>query len=78
MDISAPAYRFGFKPVEIADIKLNDRACFSIPERGGISLGFGRVLKINKKTILIRDEKFTGETQMLVDKALVYKVLREE
>lgn len=60
------------------EVMIGDRACYKIPERGGWSYGFGDVIKLNKKSIVVLDKKFPDNQKIRVDKALVYKVNRFE
>jgi hypothetical protein len=50
---------------------VGDRVKYTIPVRGGMDLGFGEVIKLNRKSVLVRDDK-NGEGLRRVDRGLVY------
>lgn len=52
------------------ELVLGVRACYF--HRG--SYGFGKVLRINKKTVLLDDEK-NNSGEILVSKVLLYKLV---
>ena len=59
---------------------IGTRVCYTIPERGGWGYGFGRVTKVNRKTVDVDVEKgrFAGDKYdgARVSKELIYKVVR--
>lgn len=68
--------------IDLSNLRVGDRVCFKIPERGGFSLGFGDVEKINitrsRKSIDVIDRKFPGETKLKVNIKLIYKIIKKE
>ncbi len=60
-----------------SELVVGVRALFRVPERGGASLGFGKVLKINRKSVIVEDEK-SGRGKLSVDKAMIYKIINFE
>lgn len=59
-------------------LRIGLRARFNIPERGVFSLGFGKITKINRKTVLIQDEKFNEKDFFLVAKELIFETIQFE
>jgi hypothetical protein len=55
-------------------LQLGRRARYRVPVRGGEDLGFGEILKINRKTIRVRDDK-NGTGELTVEKGLVFEVV---
>ena len=56
-------------------LTIGVRVRYKVPERGGFSLGFGKVTKINRKTLTVEDEK-NGAGAMTVDKSLVFEIIK--
>jgi hypothetical protein len=61
-------------PVE-GNIKLGRRACFIAPHNVHM---FGEILKVNKKTVLVRDDKFCSDQKYLVSKDRIYNIVSFE
>jgi len=59
-------------PLE-AGMIVGNRACFT--NRVGDRF-WGKILKVNKKTVLVSDEKFGSNATYMVDKALVHTILQ--
>jgi hypothetical protein len=57
------------------NIKLGRRACFVAPHDVHM---FGEILKINKKSVLVRDDKFCSEQKYLVSKGMIYNIVAFE
>ena len=56
--------------------KLGTRVAYAVPERGGWGYGFGRVTKVNRKTVDVDVEKGPGvKTGARVSKELIYEVI---
>jgi len=57
---------------------IGTRVCYTIPVRGGWDYGFGRVTKVNRKTVDVDVEKGrgVGPDGARVSKELIYKVVR--
>lgn len=57
---------------EPIDIQVGHRVRFRVPVRGGQDLGFGDVVKINRRTVDIEDRKH-GSGTLRVDKELIFE-----
>lgn len=53
-------------------IQVGHRARYRVPVRGGQDLGFGDVVKVNRKTVDIEDRKH-GAGLLRVDKELIFE-----
>ncbi len=63
------------KNIDLSTIIIGARVCYTVPNRGGHSFGFGKVTKINRKTVNVTDEKYPGEEKLQVDKRLITEII---
>ena len=55
--------------------QVGTRVRYTVPERGGWGYGWGKVLKVNKRSVLVDDEKY-GSGNWRVDKELIFEVVK--
>ncbi len=56
------------------DYQVGTRVTFGIPVRGGMDGSFGEILKVNRKTLVVKETN-KGLGEILLDKKLVYSVI---